>query len=177
MARSAQGDRRAFDQIVVRHGPFALRVALRLVVDRHLAEDLAQEAMVRAWRRAADFDPSRARFSTWLYRIVVNLCLDQRRRISAESLPDEFDPIDPAPHADQALEIDQRRSTLARAVLELPLRQRAAITLVYGEDLSVSEAARVLGTSSKAVERLLARGRAGLRAQLPPSGGEETSTC
>jgi RNA polymerase sigma-70 factor (ECF subfamily) len=76
LARSARGDRRAFDEIVTRYGPLALRIAGRMARDRQSAEDIAQEAMVRVWRRASEFDPRRARFSTWLYRIVVNLCID-----------------------------------------------------------------------------------------------------
>ena len=58
---SASGDTRAFGEVVTRHGPFALRVAVRLVADTHAAEDLVQEAMFRAWSQAAHFDPHRAR--------------------------------------------------------------------------------------------------------------------
>jgi RNA polymerase sigma-70 factor, ECF subfamily len=93
---SASGNKRAFDEIVTRHGPFALRVAARLVPDMLVAEDLVQEAMVRAWSQAGHFDPHRARFTTWLYRIVANLCIDHRRRVQPEPMPEDFDPIDPA---------------------------------------------------------------------------------
>ena len=62
---SAAGDRQAFDEIVARHGPFALRVAMRLVANPAAAEDIVQEAMVRAWSQATQFDPRRARFTTW----------------------------------------------------------------------------------------------------------------
>ncbi len=165
---SASGDRRAFDQIVIRHGSFALRVASRIVPDRLAAEDVVQEAMVRAWARAADFDPHRARFTTWLYRIVVNLCIDQRRRARPEPLPDYFDPPDPAIGADEVLERSQRDAILQQALGDLPVRQRAAMTLVYDEGLSGVEAARILGLSAKAVERLLARARASLRERLNP---------
>jgi RNA polymerase sigma-70 factor (ECF subfamily) len=167
---SAAGDRRAFGEVVTRHGPFALRVAARLVADRHAAEDLVQEAMVRAWSQAAHFDPRRARFATWLYRIVVNLCIDHRRRIQPEPLPDNFDPVDTAPAADEAMVLAQRRAALARALADLPVRQRAAMTLVYDEGLSGIEAAEVLGVSAKAVERLLARARGTLRDRLLPRG-------
>jgi RNA polymerase sigma-70 factor, ECF subfamily len=163
---SASGDRRAFDEIVARHGAFALRVALRLIPDRLAAEDVVQEAMVRAWSRSADFDPCRARFTTWLYRIVVNLCIDQRRRVRPEPMPDYFDPVDPAIGADEILELNERHSVLQDALKKLPARQRAAMTLVYDEGLSGAEAARILGLSRKAVERLLARARASLRERL-----------
>jgi RNA polymerase sigma-70 factor, ECF subfamily len=168
IAWSAGGDRRAFDEIVTRHGPFALRVARRLVRDPLLAEDLVQEAMVRAWSQARHFDPRRARFTTWLYRIVVNLGIDQRRRMRLEPLPEAFDPVDPAIGADERMEVDERHAALAAALEGLPGRQRAAMILVYDEGMSGVEAARVLGLSAKAVERLLARARAALRARLQP---------
>jgi RNA polymerase sigma-70 factor, ECF subfamily len=166
LAWSAGGDRRAFDEIVTRHGRFALRVALRLIPDPALAEEMVQEAMVRAWTRAGDFDPNRARVTTWLYRIVVNLCIDEHRRVRPGPWPEDYDPVDPASGAQERLEADERRAALAVALRDLPVRQRAAMTLVYDEGLSGAEAARVLGLSAKAVERLLARARAYLRERL-----------
>jgi len=171
---SAAGDRRAFDQIVVRHGPFALRVASRLASDYLTAEDIVQEAMVRAWSRSADFDPRRARFTTWLYRIVVNLCIDHRRRVRPEPMPDYLDPPDPAISADERLVRGEQHAVLAQALKNLPVRQRAAMTLVYDEGLSGAETARILGLSTKAVERLLARARATLRERLKAESWQET---
>ena len=171
---TAGGDRRAFDEIVVRHGPFALRVALRLVPDRAVAEDLVQDAMLRAWSQADRFDPSRARFTTWLYRIVVNLCIDYRRRAQPEPMPENFDPVDPTIGTDEMMEIGERQAALVKALQELPARQRAAMALVYDEGMTGAEAARVLGLSAKAVERLLARARTYLRERLlmGPHAGE-----
>jgi len=166
MSWAAGGDRRAFDEIVARHGAFALRIAGRVVGDAGLAEDLAQEAMVRAWTRAARFDPQRARLTTWLYRIVLNLCIDESRKVRPASLPPEFDVGDPTESALDRLEAAERRAQLAKAIADLPGRQRAAIILVYDEGMSGVEAAEALGLSAKAVERLLARARSGLRAQL-----------
>jgi RNA polymerase sigma-70 factor, ECF subfamily len=175
---SAKGDRRAFDEIVIRHGPFALRVATRLIPDRRAAEDVVQEAMVRAWSQAAHFDAGRARFTTWLYRIIVNLCIDQRRRVQPEAIPEHFDPADPAAGAPEIIEAVERDATLAREMARLPVRQRAAMTLVYDEGLSGAEAGRVLGLSAKAVERLLARARAYLReVMLPKQEQEEIRRC
>jgi RNA polymerase sigma-70 factor (ECF subfamily) len=165
---SANGDRQAFAAIVARHGRFALRVALRLAPDPVAAEDVVQEAMVRAWSRARHFDERRARFTTWLYRIVVNLCIDQLRRAPPQPALDDVDPVDPAAPADEMLEASERHAAVLAALGDLPLRQRAAITLVYDEGLSGAEAARILGLSTKAVERLLARGRASLRQRLLP---------
>ncbi|HVE20452.1 MAG TPA: sigma-70 family RNA polymerase sigma factor [Acidocella sp.] len=168
MSWSADGDRRAFDEIVTRHGPFALRVAARLIPDPKVAEDVVQEAMLRAWSQAGRFDPQRARLTTWLYRILVNLCIDHRRRRRFEPLPEGFDAVDPAAGIDEVMESDERVRAFAKVVKSLPARQRAAITLVYDEGMSGAEAARVLGMSAKAVERLLSRARAYLREHLVP---------
>lgn len=169
---SAGGDRRAFDHIVVRHGPFALRVSSRLVADRSLAEDLAQEAFVRAWTQARHFDPQRARFTTWLYRIVTNLCIDQRRRMRPQPFPKGFDAVDPAAGAQELMEHSEQARVLSQALGELPVRQRAAMTLVYDEGMSGPQAAQILGVSTKAIERLLARAREHLRARLVSRGKE-----
>ena len=165
---SADGDRRAFDEIVTRHGPFALRVAARLIPDPKVAEDVVQEAMLRAWSQAGQFDPQRARLTTWLYRILVNLCIDHRRRWRFEPLPEGFDAVDPAAGIDEVMERSERVRAFAKVVRNLPVRQRAAMTLVYDEGMSGAEAARVLGMSAKAVERLLSRARAYLREHLVP---------
>lgn len=163
---SAAGDRRAFDEIVSRHGLFALRVAARIIPDRAAAEDIVQEAMVRAWNKSDRFDPGRSRFRTWLYRIVVNLCIDQRRRVAPEPLSETFDAVDPGAAADEILAASERDNALAAALRALPGRQRAAMTLVYDEGLSGAEAARILGLSAKAVERLLARARTTLQEHM-----------
>jgi RNA polymerase sigma-70 factor, ECF subfamily len=166
MSWAANGDRAAFDEIVKRHGLFALRVASRVLADAAAAEDIVQEAMVRAWAQASRFDPRQAGLTTWLYRIVVNLCIDHRRRRRPDPLPDDFDVIDPKIGADESMEADERHAALLTALRDLPVRQRAAVTLVYDEEMSGAEAARILNLSTKAVERLLARARATLRAQL-----------
>lgn len=168
---SGGGDRRAFDIIVLRHGRFALRVAMRLIPHPPTAEDVVQEAMLRAWTQAGQFDPRRARFTTWLYRIVVNLCIDQRRRVQPDPMPENFDLPDPAASAEQLIEVQERQTRLVQALRELPARQRAAMTLVYDEGLSGAEVGRIMGLSAKAVERLLARGRSYLRGRLIADGG------
>jgi RNA polymerase sigma-70 factor (ECF subfamily) len=163
---SSGGDRRAFDGLVTQYGSFALRVAGRLASDRSAAEDIVQEAMVRAWKQIGSFDPERGRFTTWLYRIVVNLCIDDRRRSKPEQMADDFDAADPAYGADAVIEDHEQRAGLAVALRALPVHQRGAIALVYDEGLSGAEAARVMGLSAKAVERLLARARTHLRESL-----------
>lgn len=163
---SAQGDRRAFDEIVVRHGPFVLSVARRMIPNSRDAEDIAQDAMVKVWEHAGRFNAKRAQLRTWLYQIVVNLCIDRRRRKEPESLPDNFDAIDPGAAADEILTSTERDAALAAAIRALPASQQAAMILVYEEGVSGAEAGRILGLSAKAIERLLARARTTLRERL-----------
>jgi RNA polymerase sigma-70 factor (ECF subfamily) len=176
-AWSASGDRRAFDELVVRHGPRALRVAARLVGDAAMAEDMVQEAFVRCWSQIHRFDARRARFTTWLYRIVVNLCIDLKRRKEPQPLPENIDLIDSAASAHEMMESNERDTVLAQALKELPARQRAALMLVYDEGLSGAEAAHVLGSSAKAIERLLARARTYLRVRLLSRQPSESQRC
>jgi RNA polymerase sigma-70 factor (ECF subfamily) len=122
--------------------------------------------MVRAWRQARRFDARRAQFTTWLYRIILNRCIDERRRSRPEVRQDPVDQVDPSVTAEEMMDLAGRQMALASALRDLPPRQRAALTLVYDEGMSGAEAAQVLGLSNKAVERLLARGRAYLRQRL-----------
>src|SRR3954463_1148246 len=116
-----------------------------------LAEEIVQDALLRVWSNAPRWRPEAA-FRTWLYRIVVNLCLNARRR--APDLPlDAADHVaDAAPDAEAQLERRERDERLATAVDALPARQRAAIVLTYQEGLGNAEVAAVLDTSVSSVE-------------------------
>lgn len=160
MARVAEGDARAFTALVAElYGP-ALRVATRVAGDRAEAEDALQAALTRLWTEAARFDPAKGSVGGWFRRIVVNQCLDRRRRLKlvapieaaaavASDLPDPF--------ASAAANARARRVDAAMA--QLNPRQRAAITLFHGEGASMAEVAAALDTTPKAVEGLLARAR------------------
>lgn len=166
IAWSAEGDRCAFGAIVDRHSLRALRIAQRILQDRAAAEDVAQEALVRVWQHAERFDRGRARFSTWLFRIVVNLAIDQKRRKIPEPLDDRAEFVDPSARPDEILAQNQRRIRTRAAMAELPDRQRAAVVLTYQEGLAGTEAAKAMGVTTKALERLLSRARAFLRHRL-----------
>ena len=179
MAMAAGGDRLAFDALVGRHGSFALRAAARLSGDRVAAQDIAQNALVRAWAGASGYDPRRASLRTWLYRIVMNLCIDYRRQARPQQLPASLDLVDSAVSGHDLLEELERLANLDRAMRELPSRQRAALDLVYEQGLSAEAAGGALGTSRKAIERLLARARDSLRCCLRvelPTGEHDADT-
>src|SRR5689334_849212 len=134
MARAAAGDGRAFQALVQRHAGRAHGLARRILGSDASAEDIVQEAFLRVWINAPRWRPDAA-FRTWLYRIVVNLCLNAKRRAPDLPLDAGERVADPAPGADEQLKLRERDRQLAAAISALPERQRAAIVLTYQEGL------------------------------------------
>jgi RNA polymerase sigma-70 factor (ECF subfamily) len=165
MARVARGDERAFQMLARRHLPPVVGLARRILGNAADAEDVAQEAMLRVWTHAPRWQPL-ALFRTWLMRVVVNLCLDCKRRAPWVGLDAAGDIADPAPGVVEQAEQEQRAQRLNGAIAGLPDRQRAAIMLTYGEGMSNAEVADILDASVSAVETLLMRGKQNLRAAL-----------
>src|SRR5882757_8531605 len=163
MAQAARGDERAFQILVARHTRRALVIARRILRNEARAEEIVQDAMLRVWINAPRWRPEAA-FRTWLYRVVVNLCLNARRRPADLPLAQAGDPPDSTPDAGAVLEIRDRDRKLAAAIDDLPARQRAAIVLTYQEGLGNAEAAVVLDISVSSLEALLVRAKRALRA-------------
>jgi RNA polymerase sigma-70 factor (ECF subfamily) len=165
MARSAAGERQAFDALAARYMLRLRRAALRVLSDPAAAEDAAQDALLRAWMRAATYDRKQASVSTWLHRIVVNAAIDRVRATRPTTdVPDSI--LDPAEAADVQLVRNERNMILAEAIASLPARQRTALTLTYQEGWSGQDAARELSVSTRALEGLLHRGRKLVRAYM-----------
>ncbi len=160
------GERDAFAVLMDRHLDRTLALATRIVGNRSTAEDVAQETFLRVWKTAGEWQPGRARFTTWLYRVTVNLCLDIRRRPTFAALELIDDPPDPAEDAVSTIERRQRQMLLNQEIAVLGARQRAALALCYGAGLSNAEAAGVLEISIGALEGLLVRARRRLRERL-----------
>jgi len=164
LRRHVAGDAEAFGELFRRHQDRLWAVALRTMCDPDEAADALQDAMVSAFRRAADFRGDSA-VTTWLHRIVVNASLDRlRRRASrpAVSASDEetFEALvarddDPARASDTRLDVDA-------ALRILPPAQRAALVLVDMLGFSVTDAAVILGISPGTVKSRCARSRARL---------------
>ena len=165
MARVARGDEVAYRTLTRRHLPAMLGLARRILGNAADAEDVAQEAMLRVWTHAPRWQPLAA-FRTWLTRVVVNLCLDRKRRRAWVGLEAAGDIVDPAPGVTELAEHGERERALAAAIANLPARQRTAIVLTYSEGMSNAQVAEVLDTSVSAVETLLVRGKQNLRTQM-----------
>jgi RNA polymerase sigma-70 factor (ECF subfamily) len=161
------GDPQAFALLVRRHRDRLWAVAMRTLGDREEASDALQDALISAFRNAASYR-GEAAVTTWLHRVVVNACLDRVRRRQAR-------PSVPLGDTEVASRRDDHAATEARldvraALATLPQAQRDAIVLVDMEDLSVAEAATVLGVAEGTVKSRCSRGRAALAAVLRPPG-------
>jgi RNA polymerase sigma-70 factor, ECF subfamily len=164
MQMVAQGDLTAFERLVLRHQELAWRTAYRMLGCHQTAEDVAQEAFLRILEAADRYRPTAA-FRTYLYRIVVRLCLDHLRK--GRPVPtDNLRPADDRPSAEQRAVRAEQTQALQKAIGRLPLKQRTAVVLRYYEGLSGGQTAATMETSIKAVERLLARARTTLEGLL-----------
>lgn len=165
--QAGEGDRRAGETLVRRHGARLFALARRMLGNAAEAEDVCQEVFLRLWRAAPAWRDGEAKFATWLHRVTLNLCYDRlRRRRETPTADAGLTRADPAPLAPQALLDRQRSARVAAAVSALPARQRAAITLCHYGELSNIEAAAALAISVEALESLLARGRRALKLHL-----------
>lgn len=171
IARAAAGDRQAQAALVHRHMPAAYGLARRILRNDAEAEDVTQEAFLRAWKALPDWQP-RARFSTWLYRVTLNLCRDRLRKRGETAMAEPPEREDVALRPDEALDQSQRVRAIETAMNALPERQRAALHLCAMDGRTNIEAAEIMQISVEALESLLARARRTLRQRISQGGGE-----
>ncbi len=162
----ANGDKAAARALMLRLTPQVLGYAARLLNDRSEAEDVAQEAMLRLWKIAPDWRQGEARVSTWLYRVVSNLCTDRLRKKRGVALDSIAEPEDNRPSAAQSMIEAERADALQTALATLPDRQRQAVILRHLQGATNPQIAQVLKISVEAVESLTARGKRSLAAAL-----------
>jgi len=165
MARVAGQDEAAFSALVERYGGRLLAVARRLLGSRADAEDAVQRALLQCYTGAASYQPQWA-VSTWLYRILTNVCVDELRRRATRTA-----------HGASYAEIDSERPReprrdldLQRALARVPREARVLLALRYAEGLSYEELAQIRGISVNTVKSQLARGKALLREELGKRG-------
>lgn len=165
VSRAAGGDREAYAALVRRLLPRVLAVTRRMLGSEALAEEAAQEALLRLWTHAASYEPAKARVSTWLTRITANICLDRLRKKDEEAWPENFDVALPANQEREMMQ-DQVAAKVNEALQSLPERQQLALVLCHYEEMSMADAAVVMDTTAEAIESLLSRGRRSLRRLL-----------
>jgi RNA polymerase sigma-70 factor, ECF subfamily len=158
IAAIAAGDSTALEQFYDRYAAVVYRVALRMLKNRELAEDVVQEVFWRVWRRSASFANERGRVTQWLFGIAHNLCIDEMRRMRARPAPVYEDVEHPLIQQliDEQIDVPaaawttEQRRLITDAMRELPAAQRQAIALAYFGGMSHQEIAtklnRPLGT-------------------------------
>lgn len=154
MSSVAAGDDSAVRPIVLRYGDMVYRTAVRILCDRDKARDVAQETFIRLWKKAGAYDP-RFPLNSWLYRITVNLCLDQLRRdrllhpfsdlTRRERLLDGLVPSEASP--EELLVLRESWSLFVRASQSLSPKQRIVFTLRELEDLDTQSVSELTGMS------------------------------
>ena len=180
MLRVKQGDWSAFSELVDKYKQPVMNLAFRMLHDAVEAEDLAQVVFLQVYKSAHRYEVS-SKFSTWMFTIARNLCLNEIRRRSRHPA-DSFDATHPE-HEDQPLQQFEDKKTFSppesllhgeleekveQAIAELPENQRTAILLCRGDELSYEDIAKVLGCSVSATKSLIHRGRETLKQKLKP---------
>ena len=169
MRRVTRGDEAAFAEIVNRYAARLLAVAGRLLDSRADAEDSVQRALLQCFAAASTYRPQWA-VSTWLYRILTNICVDELRRRGTRAAHDGSLPIRRATDGrhEPGAYLD-----LYRALERVPREARVLLALRYVDGLSYGELARIRGISVNTVKSQLTRGKALLRAELGKRGALE----
>ena len=168
LARFSKGDRAAALALTSRLAPVVFAQAFRMLGDRAEAEDVTQESLLRLWKAAPGWDATRAKITTWLYRVTSNLCIDCLRKSNRNSGDKVPEVADETPGIDLKLQSTARAQALQHALQTLPDRQRQAMILRHIEDLSNPEISDIMEISVEAVESLVSRGRRALASTLAP---------
>ncbi|TKJ44593.1 hypothetical protein CEE35_07350 [Candidatus Aerophobetes bacterium Ae_b3b] len=180
MLEFQKGDISSFEKLVQKHKESIINIIYQFIGERDEAEDLAVEVFLRVYRAAKKYQ-AKAKFTTWLYKITTNLCLNEIRKKAKVQTVSLSKPIsageekeeeliekiaDAAPSPQQILEKKERNALIRKAIDSLPAKQRMATILQIYEGLSYKEISRILGCSVKSVERRLYWARTNLKERL-----------
>lgn len=162
----ANGDASAARVLTMRLTPKVYGHAYRLLGDQAEAEDVAQEALIRLWKQAPEWRQGEAKVTTWLYRVVANLCTDRLRKTRGVALDAVPEPEDDSLSAAETMQNAARATALQEALNTLPERQKQAVVLRHIEGMSNPEIASIMQIGVEAVESLTARGKRALAKAL-----------
>jgi len=175
MLRVKDGDGASFGLLLGKHRSAVIHFLYRMVQDRAISEELAQEVFLRVYRSRATYEPT-AKFTTWLFRIATHLALNWLRDGKNERIQERLDDYtldlparqvcDRRPNVEQVLVYEARLEEVRRAVALLPAKQRAAVLMHKYEEMEYSQIAKALGCSESAVKSLLFRAYETLRGRL-----------
>jgi RNA polymerase sigma-70 factor (ECF subfamily) len=166
-AIATHGDRTAFTLLFLHFAPRVKAYLMQLGLDSGSAEELAQEALLLVWRKAAQYDPERASAAAWIFTIARNLRIDVARRTRlAMPEPDPVDEPPPTPPADAILAAEDRGTRIRAALASLPAEQADVVRLAFFDDRPHADIERVLGIPLGTVKSRLRLAMSRLRALL-----------
>lgn len=167
LALVRKGSHPAFAELARRHAERFYRLAFRYAQNKEAAEDIVQDAFLKLWQNPGGWEPERnSKFTTWFYRVVVNLALDLRKRKRPAALDEEMEIVDDRETADEAIIRVQEQKILEKEIARLPERQRTALNLCFDEGLTNREAAEVMGVKLKALQSLITRAKTTLKDRM-----------
>jgi len=167
IARAAEGDRMAMHSLVEQHKRAIYRLAFNMLRRAEDAEDVSQEAFLRAWKTFPKWRPD-AKLSTWLHTVTLNLCYDHLRKKRPALMAEPPEMHDTALRPDASLAQQQTQRLVREAITQLAPRQCAALTLTSLQGHSNKEAANIMEIKLEALESLLSRARRNLKKHLAP---------
>ncbi|MCD6407029.1 RNA polymerase sigma factor [Candidatus Aerophobetes bacterium] len=188
MLQFKNGDISSFEELVKKHKQNVINIIYHFIGDKEEAEDLAIEVFLRVYQAREKYKPT-AKFTTWLYKITTNLCLNKIRGkerhhtislnkpVSTEKEEKELleEIADPSPSPQKILEEREKKALIRKAIDSLPKKQKIATILRVYEGLSYKEISEILSCSVKSVERSLYWARNNLKEKLTPYFTSETS--
>ncbi|MEX0803402.1 MAG: sigma-70 family RNA polymerase sigma factor [Candidatus Binatia bacterium] len=167
LALVQDGSHEAFSVLAQRHTERFYRLAYRYLQSREQAEDIVQDAFLKLWEDPAKWQAQRNnKFTTWFYRIIVNLCLDWKRKKKPLELDEDLLLVDERETPDAAMLGTEGEKMLEKEIAALPDRQRTALNLCFEAGLSNQEAADVMGLNLKALQSLIMRAKTTLKERM-----------
>ena len=167
LAQVQEGSRQAFAILVERHTERFYRLAYRYLQSKAAAEDVVQDAFLKLWENPSSWQPERnSKFTTWFYRVVVNICLDLRKKKGEVVLDNTVELIDDRESVDESIMRAQEQRMLEKEIAALPERQRTALNLCFDEGLTNQEAAEVMELNLKALQSLIMRAKTTLKERM-----------
>lgn len=164
----SEKDKKAFAELSKRYSKSLYGLVYRMFYSFEMAEDITQEVMIKIWNKADMWEKSKGSVFSWMYKIAVNHCLDEKRKNKhsfVRDLPEDSYVSKDTP-VDVKMQKEQESQRVKEELLKLPERQRLALTLFFYEGFKVKEVADIMEATEKAVENLLLRGKSKLREVL-----------
>lgn len=165
-----EGDKTAFSELVMRHSKKIYGIAYRFLSNRDDAEDMVQDAFLKLWHNPEIWNKQyKIKFTTWFYKIVINLSLDYKKKNKPETLGEDMEILADNNKSEEIMENNQKKELVDQFITELPERQQTALNLCFYEGISNKEAAEIMDVNLKALESLIMRAKENLKLMISKS--------